>query len=678
MNTLIESFNWSGAQLVQFAKPMIIQTVALTAIVATVDILLRKRVRAAFRYGLWMLVLVKLVIPPTLTLPTSVAYWFPKEPGETPRMVAMADATTASFASSTEGVPAAAQTAQAATALDGAGLLFLIWMSVAAILALGVARNFWRAYRLVNDTAPAPGSAVELLEECREMLGLKQVVQLRANRMPVSPAVFGMVRPVIIVSSELLEKLTQPELKSILLHELAHVKRRDLWVNHVQILLQVTFWFNPAMWFANAMVRRVREQAVDELVLVEMKEEAEVYPSTLVQVAKLALESPAMRMGFVGILQNGNPLSERIRHIINQPVPTSARIGFRGLALIGLIGVLVLPMGRLTVAAEKNTKVIADSISEVMSGRKLTAEEAKELEAMLRENPDAVEARRKLLGYYRGNESREARRRHVLWFIEHRPESEIHKNFGSLLAQIDGEAFEKGKDLWLEHVEKQPKNAKILGNAAKYLLLSDQERAERLLKQAKELQPDNSQWAWELAQLYQLKGRFAEPGTKEELMKKALSEMKAAQAMTTEEMARFYNLDYLSSMAFSAGELEQAKEYAEKFLQQAELYPDDWASGNAVHNGNIILGRIALRKGNVAEAAKHLLAAGKSEGSPQLNSFGPSMILAKELLEKGQNEAVLEYLDSVGSFWKSGADQLDRWKKLIKAGVDPDFGTNLR
>ena len=143
------------------------------------------------------------------------------------------------------------------------------------------------------------------------------------------------------------------------------------------------------MWFANAMVRRVREQAVDELVLVEMKEEAEVYPSTLVQVAKLALESPAMRMGFVGILQNGNPLSERIRHIINQPVPTSARIGFRGLALIGLIGVLVLPMGRLTVAAETNTKVIADSISEVMSGRKLTAEEAKELEAMLRENPSA-------------------------------------------------------------------------------------------------------------------------------------------------------------------------------------------------------------------------------------------------------------------------------------------------
>ncbi|MEI6198193.1 MAG: hypothetical protein WCS42_28075, partial [Verrucomicrobiota bacterium] len=56
-------------------------------------------------------------------------------------------------------------------------------------------------------------------------------------------------------------------------------------------------------------------------------------------------------------------------------------------------------------------------------------------------------------------------------------------------------------------------------------------------------------------------------------------------------------------------------------------------------------------EGKPDEAAKYLLAAGKTPGSPQLNSFGPDFALAKELLILGQKEVVLQYLDLVGNFW---------------------------
>jgi hypothetical protein len=61
-----------------------------------------------------------------------------------------------------------------------------------------------------------------------------------------------------------------------------------------------------------------------------------------------------------------------------------------------------------------------------------------------------------------------------------------------------------------------------------------------------------------------------------------------------------------------------------------------------------------------------------------LNSFGPSMILAREMLEAGERETVLEYLRLCRSFWKADEGRLERWTQEIKAGRTPDFGPSLK
>jgi hypothetical protein len=91
----------------------------------------------------------------------------------------------------------------------------------------------------------------------------------------------------------------------------------------------------------------------------------------------------------------------------------------------------------------------------------------------------------------------------------------------------------------------------------------------------------------------------------------------------------------------------------------------------------MVLGVIALRRGDMLQAKQYLAASGKTKGSPQLDSFGPNMSLAKALLEKGERDAVLDYFEACRTFWKMGAKQLDAWSATVRGGGIPSFGANL-
>ncbi len=124
--------------------------------------------------------------------------------------------------------------------------------------------------------------------------------------------------------------------------------------------------------------------------------------------------------------------------------------------------------------------------------------------------------------------------------------------------------------------------------------------------------------------------------------------------------------------------LDEAEQYAKELLLRAESHRNDWNYGNAIHKGHLVLGRVALRRDDIEAAKAHLLAAGKTPGSPQLNSFGPNMTLAKELLEQGETQAPIAYFNLCAAFWQMDGGQLQQWEKLAEQGLVPDFGANLR
>lgn len=148
-------------------------------------------------------------------------------------------------------------------------------------------------------------------------------------------------------------------------------------------------------------------------------------------------------------------------------------------------------------------------------------------------------------------------------------------------------------------------------------------------------------------------------------------------AKATTDQDRFYALNDAAKQSFIVGKTEDARAYSSNLLALLPKFPNDWNYGNAVQDANLVLGRIALREGRLEEAKRYLLEAGKSPGSPQMDTFGPNMSLAKDLLEKGERDAVLEYFALCRKFWQMDNGALNRWSQDVKAGKVPDFGANL-
>jgi hypothetical protein len=145
----------------------------------------------------------------------------------------------------------------------------------------------------------------------------------------------------------------------------------------------------------------------------------------------------------------------------------------------------------------------------------------------------------------------------------------------------------------------------------------------------------------------------------------------------TTEIQKFHALNKAAKESFNVGKIENARTYATELLALSLKYKTDWNYGSAIQDGNIVMGRIAWKEGRVSEAKSRLLDAGKSPGSPVMSSFGPNMSLAKDLLQAGQKDSVLEYFELCRRFWSDGAGTLDRWAKEVKGGKIPNFGANL-
>ena len=262
-----------------------------------------------------------------------------------------------------------------------------------------------------------------------------------------------------------------------------------------------------------------------------------------------------------------------------------------------------------------------------------------------------------------------------MWLILNSPESEVLAiPYGHLDAILDAEAYSQGKKAWIDQLKRKPENLRLLEHSSKFFLLHDRELARESLQKARSLDMDNPKWPKALGHLYLLNMRTNSLKAKSDAAGKALEQFETAYKLSTDR-ARGVLLQSLAKAALAANKPTKAKEYADKMLSQNS---SGWNSGNNIHHGNTILGRIALKLNDVEEAKERLIKAGETPGSPQLNSFGPNMTLAKELLQKGEKDVVLKYFELCSKFWKSGKTRLDEWSTVVKDGKIPNFGSNLR
>lgn len=143
--------------------------------------------------------------------------------------------------------------------------------------------------------------------------------------------------------------------------------------------------------------------------------------------------------------------------------------------------------------------------------------------------------------------------------------------------------------------------------------------------------------------------------------------------------ARLLSLRGIATRAFERRDYDKAARLARELLVLAEQYRNDWSYGNAFHHGHLLLGRVAFARGDLVGPGVELLEAGRTPGSPQLNSFGPNMTLARELLGSGQTAPVRAYFSLCRRFWlpQFADPKLNEWDSDVVARREPRFGANL-
>lgn len=227
------------------------------------------------------------------------------------------------------------------------------------------------------------------------------------------------------------------------------------------------------------------------------------------------------------------------------------------------------------------------------------------------------------------------------------------------------------------------KRAALTPEAAWTRMSAKDKAAERRLNQAEAADPENSKWPGELGFLYFL--HVADDGTpaSRAWARASLTQYDRAVMLVELSMVRTRHVpptsgppvsEKIAWMAFAAGDYGRARQCASALLEIGQTPGLSGQEGN-LNTANMVLGRLALRDGDIAQAGKHLLAMGRTSGSPTLDTSGPNMRLAKDLLAAGRRDTVLAYLDECGNFWKD--PQLVQWRSDVAQGRTPHFGANL-
>ena len=343
---LISTLNAHGHEAIMIGLNLTLQSLLLTMALLLADRLFRNRIRTAVRYALWMLVLVRLFLPPTLLSPTSLAYWLgPRLAHSRGRLSnpewrmtqqeSVADTTTNAIPWTFPPV--------GRTTLNFPAALLLGWLGGAIALLGWVWRRQRRVAELVRTGARGTIELQALLRAAADDLGLRRIPELRLSAVSHSPALCGLWRPVILVSANL--ELAPTAWRAVFLHELIHFQRRDVWTNALQVFTQWVWWWNPLVWWVNARIRHLRETAVDEAVMLATNPETSDYPGTLVAIARHCLVRTTFTLNFLGIVESPSRLELRIRRLLEKPLPGTAQLGWRGWLIVFATAAGVLPMG---------------------------------------------------------------------------------------------------------------------------------------------------------------------------------------------------------------------------------------------------------------------------------------------------------------------------------------------
>ncbi|MDA7645560.1 hypothetical protein N8642_04295 [bacterium] len=309
------------------------------------------------------------------------------------------------------------------------------------------------------------------------------------------------------------------------------------------------------------------------------------------------------------------------------------------------------------------------------SGRKLTSEQVEKFEKKATDGELSERGRVRLFGYYEAkgwddNEARRARARHILWFVENRPEAEVLRSYASRLdPRLDLPAYVQAKALWMKYLEKFPENLTIMANAAELFRYGDSDLCIEILKAAGKFDPDNGIWAKRLGDSYRLRLSNSSLKGRNEAALLTLNAFERAYRLLS-GLDRSFVLDDLARWAYLAGDREKALKYS-KLMVEAPKGPI--YRGRGTHHGHTVFGLIAMDDGDVERAKEHLLDSVTFPVGKSVTLFSGDFRLARRLVELGEAETVKTFIEEGSPHVSAIKSRKLEWLESLDSGIMPNF-----
>jgi TonB family protein len=344
---LMDVFNWIIRSSAYAA--------AAVAVIALAQFALRRRLPARWIYALWLILLIRMVLPFGVESSLSLWNFLPGTIAEN-GFVSSHEVLTITSDGGGDASGDSPKSAspdferRALSGLDTRAALALIWLAGTLVMIAVIAVNNFRLWRSVRKLRHATDQSIlELFEDCKQSMRVRTVVGLAITCQVKSPSLFGCIRPRVLLPDGLTGQIPREELRFIFLHELAHLKQGDIWTGWIVAFLQSLHWFNPLVWWAFARMRADREVSCDALALSRARNvDNEIYGGALIGMLERFQHSRRLPV-VAGILENKAQLKRRLVMITNFRHSTRGEI-IAAAALFAVLSIALLTTPRTLIS----------------------------------------------------------------------------------------------------------------------------------------------------------------------------------------------------------------------------------------------------------------------------------------------------------------------------------------
>ncbi|QXE17843.1 M56 family metallopeptidase [Clostridium sp. 001] len=278
----------------------------LVMLILLIKMLLKKKLRAEFHYFIWFLLIIKLIIPYGPESNLSIFNIFDavseKEKTISSNYLKANNISKSMSRDKSQDMIAPNNSYNGKNVeslnkkINYKTVLFYIWILGMVFFIANTLYEIKKIQFIKKNAMSDKSSNLNIiLNSCLNIMNINKSVSLMYPYKPISPCLCGLIKPTIFISQSIIGNISEDEFKHIIIHELCHLKRKDLLINWIIIILNIVYWFNPIIRYGFYKMKQDCETSCDAYALRYLGIDRNInYGNTIIKILQLENDTPSL------------------------------------------------------------------------------------------------------------------------------------------------------------------------------------------------------------------------------------------------------------------------------------------------------------------------------------------------------------------------------------------------